>query len=578
MQFSCDSSNPLIGDLNLNGIPYEAADAAIFADYFVHREQAFSISVDSQMNATDINGDGGPGTISDYIYLSAILSGEMTPGQSIPPGSTGSLFNLIDSGTTVILSGRFRIPVGGIELWLYASDPASDNISLMPFDDGMDLDYARSGNYLRVLIHTDMTLGYPRDYIDSGYGEILKISYTNTKPILLFASAAGFSGENIQLNYPYPGQIDYRGDVNLNGIPNEVGDAVVFANYLLFGLCAFIINEQGQTEASDVDGDGVPLTVQDYAYLCGIMKGIFQPLPKGEAKSDGALIFVETDSSIIMSGAFSDSISVLYMKFYASGLSSSDQFRYHVLPGVDSMKVSYTSPFYLCLGDTFNILISPSLYPESGMVTINPGSAGLLEILTNVVKPEFISAAAAGRHAEFVNVSISAENNYPPYFPSYPGNLGNDYNGMFNHVFVAADSNLLPDRISYGIISGPGEINTVTGEWKFSPICAKVGDTFSLVICASDILHPCPQPDTNLYARVQLTITNPPPMLGDADNNGALNILDITYLINFIYRHGTPPMATAGIGDLNADGKVNILDLTYFINHLFKNGPAPICP
>jgi len=64
---------------------------------------------------------------------------------------------------------------------------------------------------------------------------------------------------------------------------------------------------------------------------------------------------------------------------------------------------------------------------------------------------------------------------------------------------------------------------------------------------------------------------------GDTNGDGAINILDITYLINYLYRGGPAP-DPLGKADVNSDGTVNILDITYLINYLYKGGPAPDCP
>ncbi len=60
---------------------------------------------------------------------------------------------------------------------------------------------------------------------------------------------------------------------------------------------------------------------------------------------------------------------------------------------------------------------------------------------------------------------------------------------------------------------------------------------------------------------------------GDANQSGTINALDITYLINFLYKHGPAPELYAG--DANASGTINALDITYLINFLYKGGPAP---
>ena len=63
---------------------------------------------------------------------------------------------------------------------------------------------------------------------------------------------------------------------------------------------------------------------------------------------------------------------------------------------------------------------------------------------------------------------------------------------------------------------------------------------------------------------------------GDATGNDIINILDITRLINYLYKGGPPPIPYGTCsGDPNANCIVNILDITYLINFLYKGGPPP---
>ncbi|MFH2036264.1 MAG: M14 family zinc carboxypeptidase [Candidatus Zixiibacteriota bacterium] len=64
---------------------------------------------------------------------------------------------------------------------------------------------------------------------------------------------------------------------------------------------------------------------------------------------------------------------------------------------------------------------------------------------------------------------------------------------------------------------------------------------------------------------------------GDADNNTLINILDITYLISYLYKSGPAPI-NENSADVNNSGNINILDITYIIAYLYKSGPEPICP
>lgn len=68
-------------------------------------------------------------------------------------------------------------------------------------------------------------------------------------------------------------------------------------------------------------------------------------------------------------------------------------------------------------------------------------------------------------------------------------------------------------------------------------------------------------------------------LAGDANNNGIRNILDVTYIIAFLYKGGPPhPDCHPDEMDVNGNGLVNILDATFMISFLYKGGPSPSCP
>ncbi len=65
-------------------------------------------------------------------------------------------------------------------------------------------------------------------------------------------------------------------------------------------------------------------------------------------------------------------------------------------------------------------------------------------------------------------------------------------------------------------------------------------------------------------------------LCGDADGNDTVNLLDITFLISYLYAGGDPP-ETLDACDVNDSGGINILDITYLISYLYKDGPEPVC-
>jgi subtilisin family serine protease len=64
------------------------------------------------------------------------------------------------------------------------------------------------------------------------------------------------------------------------------------------------------------------------------------------------------------------------------------------------------------------------------------------------------------------------------------------------------------------------------------------------------------------------------PISGDANSDGELNLLDVAFIIDFLYRDGVPPQTLSSI-DVNADGRFNLLDVSYIINYLYRDGPPP---
>lgn len=74
--------------------------------------------------------------------------------------------------------------------------------------------------------------------------------------------------------------IDARGDVNLNNVSNEIADAVLLSNYFIYGLGVFQVNVEGQIASTDVNADGLTLSVADLVYMIRIILGDAQAYPK----------------------------------------------------------------------------------------------------------------------------------------------------------------------------------------------------------------------------------------------------------------------------------------------------------
>jgi len=65
-------------------------------------------------------------------------------------------------------------------------------------------------------------------------------------------------------------------------------------------------------------------------------------------------------------------------------------------------------------------------------------------------------------------------------------------------------------------------------------------------------------------------------LCGDADKSGAVNILDVVFLINYKYKEGPEPLSPA-YSNVDCISPINILDIVYLINYKYKDGPMLNC-
>jgi hypothetical protein len=61
---------------------------------------------------------------------------------------------------------------------------------------------------------------------------------------------------------------------------------------------------------------------------------------------------------------------------------------------------------------------------------------------------------------------------------------------------------------------------------------------------------------------------------GDVNEDGAVDVSDVLFLINYLFVSGPAPNPAA-LGDPSGDCLVNVADVVYLINYLFSGGPEP---
>ncbi len=133
--------------------------------------------------------------------------------------------------------------------------------------------------------------------------------------------------------------IDAPGDINLNEIPNEIADAVLFTNYFIYGLGVFDINPPGQVAATDVNNDGRVLTVGDLVYLIRIITGDALPYPKLSPFAQSASVnMLVNHSAVAVSTNSETNIGAGYFTFEYSGYEVGEP---HLINGASEMTLKY---------------------------------------------------------------------------------------------------------------------------------------------------------------------------------------------------------------------------------------------
>ena len=139
------------------------------------------------------------------------------------------------------------------------------------------------------------------------------------------------------------------------------------------------------------------------------------------------------------------------------------------------------------------------------------------------------------------------------------GDPDNDSVGIeFNALWYEPDSSQAPTN-------PPSYDGGNPGYFIWVPTEADTG----VWICSFSATDSCGTVDTDqVVIRVGLTFC------GDCTGDVIIDGSDVVYLINYLFRGGTPP-EPACRGDANCDGVVESGDVVYLLNYLFRSGFAP---
>jgi hypothetical protein len=144
-------------------------------------------------------------------------------------------------------------------------------------------------------------------------------------------------------------------------------------------------------------------------------------------------------------------------------------------------------------------------------------------------------------------------------------------NGATNNPITKTDI-LVPDdtlyeNLVYSIVSGPGEIDSETGQYSWFPGSPDTGVfTVEVEVDAGGNSAQC---------SFQVDVADENCCPGDASYSGTVDVGDAVFLVNYIFKGGSPPLIM-NWADANADCEINVGDVVYLINYVFRSGDEPL--
>jgi hypothetical protein len=175
----CADSIDARGDINVNGVVYEIADAVMFTNYFISGLAAFGDHVEASIAASDVNADGIALSVADLVYLVRVIVGDANP---YPKPQPGAFATLTQQGEIVRMDAS--LDIGAVLLVFDANNVVEPTLNV-----DMDMKYSQSGNELRVLIYDIGKRG-----IDAGESTLLTVPGAT----LVDAEVASYDGFTVE--------------------------------------------------------------------------------------------------------------------------------------------------------------------------------------------------------------------------------------------------------------------------------------------------------------------------------------------------------------------------------------------
>ncbi len=180
VDIACSNEIDLRGDLNLNNLANEIADAVLYTNYFIYGPPVFIVNLEGQIAASDVNNDGRVLTVGDLVYLIRILTGDATPFTKLSPFAHEATVSV--SGDVVSINSPVDV---GAALFVFDGEATVDNLS------NMDMLADVVDGQTRVLVYNIGT-----NNIDAGVNELVRVNGGT----LVEAEVVDYNGNDLTTN------------------------------------------------------------------------------------------------------------------------------------------------------------------------------------------------------------------------------------------------------------------------------------------------------------------------------------------------------------------------------------------
>ena len=140
-----------VGDINLDGVPYEIGDATLYASYFLQGISVFTIDPGKQIRDSDVDRNGTYLTLSDFLLLVRIMQGRAYPGDSTGTTDKIAYFSFPRKDSIFLIAFNSEAPVG-VALFTFSCLDTQPTPYIYSTD--MDIMYKVVGGQLRVLVYS----------------------------------------------------------------------------------------------------------------------------------------------------------------------------------------------------------------------------------------------------------------------------------------------------------------------------------------------------------------------------------------------------------------------------------------